>query len=420
MSSATSEPTETGTVANLVADLLQQAHDRGASDLHLVPTEHGLEVSLRCNGILTVVCVLEAAVTSRVVGRFKALADLLAYRTDIPQEGRIGGGRGPNGTEARVSVYPTVSGEKIAVRLDALRQSEFDLTRLNLSTTALRALDEVLDQPDGVVLVTGPSGSGKTTTLYACVERIRRQTQRRQIMTVEDPVERLLAGVAQTELDPAAGLTYSVALQSILRQDPDVILVGEIRDQRTAATVLEAGLTGHLVASTIHAGSCAQTFVRLVEMGIEPFAITSVIRGVLSQRLLRRRCPGLPGTGAARSEHADCTQCRGTGFVGRILIDEWAPMTDALRRAIVARGDTRALEAAVRSSGNMSLRERAEQLVAAATTTRGEVDRVLGSNSCGDAADRRGNIRSELVPSDAGPDVPGQRAVARSPSPARA
>jgi type II secretory ATPase GspE/PulE/Tfp pilus assembly ATPase PilB-like protein len=416
----TAQPTETGPIAALVDNLLREAHDRGASDLHLVPTVRGLEVSLRCNGILTCVRVLEPSMTSRVIGRFKAVADLLAYRTDIPQEGRMPAGRGPLPSEVRVAVYPTVSGEKVAVRLDALRPSDFDLDGLHLSSPTRRALDAVLEQPDGVVLVTGPSGSGKTTTLYACLEHIRRQTPRRLIMTVEDPVERLVDGVAQTELDPAAGLTYGVALQSILRQDPDVILVGEIRDQRTAATVLVAGLTGHLVASTIHAGSCAQTFVRLVETGIEPFAITSVVRGVLSQRLLRQSCQARQIVGGALSDHTNCIECSGTGFAGRVVIDEWAPMTEALRCAIVVRGDTATLEGAVRTSGNMSLRERAEELVAAGITTREEVDRVLGRNSSGGAADRGRSFRSESVASADGPDVPGERAVAQSPAPALA
>lgn len=408
------EPTNAGDVAGLVDDLLREACSRGASDLHLTPTRAGLEVTLRCNGVLELVRTLGRELSGRIVGRFKALAGLLVYRTDVPQEGRIPAERCPAGTEARLSIHPTVVGEKLAIRLETRPQSALDLAHLGLGPAAHAALVEVLQQPDGVVLVTGPSGSGKTTTLYACLDHLRRQEHRRHLVTVEDPVERLLDGVVQTQLDAAAGLTWERALAALLRQDPDVILVGEIRDRQTAAGVLEAGLTGHLVASTLHAGSCAQALLRLVEMGAEPFALTSAVRGVLSQRLVRRRCR------AAGADHARCAACRGTGHDGRVPVAAWTPMTDALRRALVARDDAGLAAAAAHrgpAGGTGDLRARARQLVAEGITTQEEVDRVLGRDRCGDAVAPDSQGGPEPVPPYARADVPRRRAPAAGLAP---
>jgi type II secretory ATPase GspE/PulE/Tfp pilus assembly ATPase PilB-like protein len=345
----------------VVERLLARAQAHGASDLHLDPCEDGVVVTLRRDGVLQNVETLSHALGPHVVGRFKALADLLAYRTDVPQEGRIPADRSGIEMEVRVGTYPTLLGERVAARLDAPEGRPRDLASLGLSATVLRELCAALAQPEGVLLLTGPSGSGKTTTLYSCLHHLVAQEPRRSLVTIEDPVERRIRGVTQTEVNPPAGLTFSRALRSLLRQDPDVILVGEIRDRETASIALEAGLTGHLVLSTVHAGTAPQVFARLLEMGIEPFVATTAVRGVLAQRLLRRVCPHDPG-----------------GYAGRVLAAEWITMERALRRAILKRADGEELAEAACGAGGCTLREEARALVARGATTQEEVDRVLG------------------------------------------
>jgi len=347
------------TAVDTVARLLRRAHELAASDLHLDPTEEGLVATVRRDGLLEPLETLPIELHPRIVGRLKALADLLAYRTDVPQEGRIPADRTDLGTEVRVASYPTVHGERVALRLEAAAGAPKSLADLGLSDAVRAALERAFDQPEGVVLLTGPSGSGKTTTLYAALGHLLSDGRRRAIVTVEDPVERRVAGVAQTQVDAAAGLGFPRALRSLLRQDPDVILVGEIRDRETAAVALEAGLTGHLVASTIHAGRAHLVFSRLLDLGVEPFVITTAVRGVLAQRLLRRR------TADGRLE-------------GRVLVAEWLPMSPPLRRAILARGDGETLANAARESGAVPIDEAAAELVRHGVTTTEEVRRVLG------------------------------------------
>jgi type II secretory ATPase GspE/PulE/Tfp pilus assembly ATPase PilB-like protein len=345
----------------IVERLLLRARSQGASDLHLDPCEEGVKVTLRRDGVLHSVETLPRALGPHVVGRFKALADLLAYRTDVPQEGRIPADRSGIEMEVRVGTYPTLLGERVAARLDAPEGRPRDLESLGLPSAALRELRAALAQPEGVLLLTGPSGSGKTTSLYSCLHALVAQEPRRSLVTIEDPVERRVPGVTQTEVNPAAGLTFARALRSLLRQDPDVILVGEIRDRETAAIALEAGLTGHLVLSTVHAGTAPQVFARLLEMGIEPFVATTAVRGVLAQRLLRRASAEDP-----------------SGYAGRVLAAEWITMGRALRHAILLRADGEELAEAACAAGGRTLREEARALIARGATTQEEVDRVLG------------------------------------------
>ena len=354
-----------------VQRLLERACEMGASDLHIEPDATGVTVRARRDGVLVPLDSLPGDLGPRLVGRLKALADLLAYRTDVPQEGRITADRSGVGMEIRVATYPTIFGERAALRFDAPEAAAMRLETLGLSAAALAGLRAAIERPDGVVLLTGPSGSGKTTTLYSCLRHVAERLPRRSIVTVEDPVERHVAGVTQTQVAPAAGLDFARALRSLLRQDPEVILVGEIRDRETAGIALEAGLTGHLVASTIHAGTAPQVFARLLDMGVEPFVATTAIRGVLAQRLLRRRCE-------ACSPSPACRKCDGTGYCGRVLLAEWLEVTPALRTAILARADGDALAVAARAGGRPSLRDEADALVAGGVTTKDEVDRVLG------------------------------------------
>jgi len=343
---------------DVVASLLRRAVACGASDLHLDPGEGGVTVSARRDGVLETWDALPRSLGPQVIGRLKSLADLLAYRNDVPQEGRIAADRSGVGVEVRVATYPTMLGERAALRFDAPDGRPRALGELGLAADVLADLRAALGRPDGVVLLTGPSGSGKTTTLYSCLHELAAQTNRRSLVTVEDPVERRVPGVTQTEINAAAGLDFARALRSLLRQDPDVILVGEIRDRETAAIALEAGLTGHLVLSTVHAGTASQVFARLLEMAVEPFVATTAVRGVLAQRLVRRS----DGAG---------------GYAGRVPIAEWLPMTPSLRDAVLARADGDALAAA---ANHRTLREAAEALVADGVTTEEEVGRVLGED----------------------------------------
>ncbi len=368
-SPAAASPAPAGAVV-VVERLLRAAAARGASDLHIDPERDGVRVRVRVDGVLHDLERLTIDELPRVVGRLKALASLLAYRSDLPQEGRVPADRSPTGRELRVATFPAVLGERVAIRLDAPEAEDHPLDALGLSVHVVEELRHAFAQPDGVVLLTGPSGSGKTTTLHACLRDLLARTPGRSVVSVEDPVERVLPGVVHTEVSASAGLDFPRALRSLLRQDPDVLLVGEIRDRETARVALEAGLTGHLVASTVHAGTAVGVFARLLDMGVEPFVLTTVVRGVLAQRLLRRRCERCDG---------GCNECGGTGFAGRALIAEWVKPGAALREAILARGDGQRLAAAAAADGCGTLADDAARLITGGVTTQEEVRRVLGS-----------------------------------------
>lgn len=342
----------------MVSRLLARGSAEGASDLHLDPTASSLEVSWRVDGVLSPPEHLPRELAPRIAGRLKALADLLVWRTDVPQEGRIDGAKIPGGRPVRVSTWPTLHGERLAVRFQAQAAGHLSFFELGLPLHAEQGLGAALAEPEGVILVTGPSGSGKTTTLYAALEQIIRAPERRSIVTLEDPVERQMPGASQCELK-SEGLTVAQAVRSMLRQDPDVMLIGEVRDRATAAAALEAGLTGHLVLSTIHAGTAPKVFRRLMDLGLEPFAITTAIRGVLAQRLVRRTTPD--------------------GYEGRVLVAEWLPMTDALRRAIHAGQDGAELTETMTEEGHSSLGVHVRMLIDAGLTDEKEAQRVLGT-----------------------------------------
>lgn len=347
-----------GSPAVAVVDrLLQTAWQERASDLHLDPDQGGMVVRMRKDGAIRSVETLPAPLAPNIVGRLKAMADLLVYRTDVPQEGRIPVERSKLGAEIRVTTYPVAHGERVSLRLVSHHEPLMTLERLGLEEPLLAAVRKTVEQPAGVLLLTGPSGSGKTTTLYACLHHLTHQERRRTIFTVEDPIERHVRGVTQTEVNEAAGIDFPTALRSILRQDPEVILIGEIRDRETAAIALEAGLTGHLALSTVHAGSSPLVFARLLEMGVEPFALTTVVRGVLNQRLCR---PARPGT-------------------GRVLLAEWLPMSKPLRAAILARADGDELCRVAAADGYQTLADAAAAAVALGRITPREVEHVLGS-----------------------------------------
>ncbi|MCW8133167.1 MAG: type II/IV secretion system protein, partial [Planctomycetota bacterium] len=321
--------------------LLAAAAQKGASDLHLEPREDALLVRWRIDGCLADAGEIKSPLRANLVQRVKVLAALLTYRTDVPQDGRIAGATIPGVTDMRVSVYPAVLGEKVVVRFfhgaaASKNGSRPDLRIADLGLDARDAerLAEYLARPQGLLLLTGPAGSGKTTTLYACLRQIvELDLGRRQVVTIEDPVERVTAGVTHTELKPAAGLDYPKALRALLRQDPEVIMIGEIRDAETAQVAVQAALTGHLILSTVHAPSAPEVLLRLAHLGVEPYLIASTLGAVIEQRLLRKLCEKCrePRAGHAAEPFAakGCEACAGTGYRGRLLVAELLPVANA-------------------------------------------------------------------------------------------
>ena len=327
-----------------------------------------------------------------MVARLKVRAELLTYRTDTPQEGRI---RLPeNDVEMRVSTFPTLYGERAVVRIFG-RSGQYErLDDLGMPPEVLAELRRLLGEPAGAILVSGPAGSGKTTTVYACLRDLAAQSGgTRSLVSLEDPIEVAVPGVAQSQVNPGAGLDLATGLRFLMRQDPEVIMVGEIRDRPTAEAALQASLTGHLLLSTFHAGSAAETLGRLLDMPVEPYALRSSLLGVVCQRLLRRLCRcartsenpddrlGLPLGRAALP--VGCTECAGTGYRGRFVIVEILPLKPSaeLGRAILDRADTTVLERLAVGAGMVTRWRRALEAAEAGRTSPAEVRRVLGLGS---------------------------------------
>src|SRR5271165_3815016 len=320
--------------------MIQDAIKLGASDLHVEPWENSIAVRARVNGVLTEVAHLSLDLLEKISMRFKVMANLVTYQAGTPQDGTAVGGPELDNVQLRVSIFPTTRGEKIVVRLFDPRDRRFDLSTLGFDEATQRGLLRLLKRTSGLMLFTGPTGSGKTSTMYSALCYImQRDGTAISISTVEDPVEFNLPMVSQTQINPAQGFSYAVALKSILRQDPEVIMVGEIRDAETAAIAVQAGLTGHLVISTIHSGVSAGAFTRLINMEIEPFMLASSILGVMGLRLVRSVCPHcaqpyepapsqlkvVPEELRAQAQFrrgAGCEQCTNTGFAGRLPVSE--------------------------------------------------------------------------------------------------
>lgn len=375
--------------ATLAVDrLLAVARQAQASDLHLQPTADALDVRWRVDGVLQPLLTLPAQLAPNVVARLKVLANLLTYRTDVPQEGRIRAEQG--GMEVRVSTFPTLYGEKAVVRMFADRGQYHTLDSLGLRPDITGELRRLLTETSGAVLVTGPAGSGKTTTLYACLRQIAAQSQAgRSLASLEDPIEVAVPGVAQSQVNAAAGFDLAAGLRFLLRQDPEVIMVGEIRDRATAETVFQASLTGHLVLSSFHAPSAAGAISRLMDMEIAPYLLRSGILAIASQRLVRRLCEcsqptddadarlGLPV--ASMRLPKGCAACSGSGYRGRIVLAEMLTLQhNALAGAILARDHLPRLEQLAIESGMTPLIRRACEAVEAGLTSPAEVRRVLG------------------------------------------
>ena len=375
-------------VIDVVDLILSEGTLVNASDIHLRPTASGQEVFYRIDGVLQLAGTLPKSLLPNVVARLKLLANMITYRTDIPQEGRLL--ESDVEVERRVSTFPTHYGEKVVIRMfGGVRQFQ-RLEDLGLPEEIRLALAGLLNETSGAILFTGPAGSGKTTTLYTCLRELSAASRGgRSLMTLEDPIEVLVPGVAQAQINQAAGLDLAVGLRSMMRQDPEVIGVGEIRDLATAEVAFQASLTGHLLLATMHAGSAAGVIGRLSEIGIEPYAIISGVRAIVCQRLVRRLC----NCARATDEPAEllgldlpsawvtvgCTQCRGTGYRGRVMLAEiLVPNHPKIRRAIRAHADVGRLEDMAVRSGMVRLSERAREAIQVGLTDPAEIRRVLG------------------------------------------
>jgi type II secretory ATPase GspE/PulE/Tfp pilus assembly ATPase PilB-like protein len=348
---------------------LNQAVRLCASDLHVEPTAVGYEIRMRVDGQLRAVESLDVLAGRAVVNRLMVLAQLLTYRLDVPQEGKFafGPARASVSIDLRLAVIPTVHGLRAAVRLPADLATPRSLDTLGLPEHALRGLVEFTRAEAGMLIVTGPAGSGKTTTIYALLQRIQRDQPGLSIITLEDPVERRLAGITQIEVSPFGQLTYEKALRSILRQDPQVLMLGEIRDAATASLAVQAALSGHRLVCTLHAAHPAGAIARLLEMGLEPYQITSSLFGVLTQRLLTRKAASSGASVLAGHSGLAADGLTGTPTplsAGRVPIAEFVSLDSALRQCILRQGDVDSLkESYTLRPGYVSLRESAERLV---------------------------------------------------------
>ena len=319
-----------------------------ASDVHLDPIPEGVRVRMRIDGRFLDRTTVKGDRAGRLVGRLKVLSGLMVYRSDVPQEGRL---ELTEGREGRLAVIPTVNGEKATIRLFSARNHRDSVAGLGLVNVHEDWLKRALGLETGLVLVVGPSGSGKTTTLYAVIREIlASRGDFCQVCTIEDPVERHIPGATQVEMDRSRGMDFAAGLKFLLRQDPEVVMVGEIRDAETARVAVRAAMTGHLVFSTLHCGRAVEGRPRLLEMGVPEYAVNLGLEGVLAQRLLRRTCPGCAGDG--------CNRCLGTGFQGRVVVSECVDRKHP--------------------ESSPTLEETARELVVAGQIVTSEVERVFG------------------------------------------
>jgi len=377
-----------GPVVRYVAATLAAAVRSRANDIHFEPFEGEFRVRCRIDGTLRELAPPPLDAAPAVISRLKVLAGLDIAERRLPQDGRIRLALEGRAADLRISTLPTQGGESVVLRVLNAAAAPAGLGDLGLTGLEEAGLREVLQRPNGIALVTGPTGSGKTTTLYACLRLV--NTPGVKVLTAEDPVECELDGVVQVPVNPAAGLTFGAALRAFLRQDPDVLMVGEIRDLDTARIAVQAALTGHLVLSTLHTNDAVGTIARLLDMGVEPYLLCATLEGVLAQRLVRRICPDCreetviaPGSGAGGPGNAGrrcvrgrgCAACQFTGYRGRMGIFEWLRIDDAVRALVMQRAPAAAIRAQAALRGLRPLREAATAAVEAGQTTPEEAAR---------------------------------------------
>ena len=385
-------------VIRAVNRLIARASDERASDIHVEPDDEGLAIRFRIDGMLREAGRLPVAMRAPLVSRIKVMAGLNIAERRLPQDGRLRLAVRGHEVDLRVATAPSIHGESVVMRILDRSKLALDFQTLGFDPMLTARMREAIAKPHGIVLVTGPTGSGKTTTLYAALSELNRPTAK--LLTIEDPIEYRLPGVVQTQVNPAIGFTFGSALRSFLRQDPDVMMVGEIRDTETAQIAVQAALTGHMILSTLHTNTAAGAVARLLDMGVEPFLLGSVLTGVLAQRLVRRLCPAcreshevgadapaslasiLAAQGITRVYRAvGCGVCGGSGYAGRVAVLEFLRVDDSVARLVLHRADTPAIVAAAEAGGMRSLAADGVAKTAAGLTTLEEVLRVASGDA---------------------------------------
>jgi general secretion pathway protein E len=357
-------------IIRMINSLFKQASRDSASDIHLEAYEKQSVVRFRVDGNLRDVVDLKRGLHAALVSRIKIMASLDIAEKRMPQDGRISLRVGSKALDIRVSTLPTAHGERVVMRLLEKNYSKLDLKTLGMAPDTEKSFLELINKPYGIVLVTGPTGSGKTTTLYSALLTLRSQVN--NIMTVEDPIEYNLEGVGQTQVNSRIDMNFARALRAILRQDPDIVMIGEIRDLETAQIAVQASLTGHLVLATLHTNDAASAVTRLIDMGIEPFLLSSSLLGVLGQRLIRLTCTVCHGQG--------CAECTQSGFKGRAGIYELMTTSVELKEFIHQSASEAQIRQKALDTGMRSLVQDSERWVSAGMTTPAEVSRVTGAN----------------------------------------
>ncbi len=404
------EMAEDGPVIAFVNDLFAQAIDARASDIHLEPGETRCEVRLRVDGVLHRRSDFAADRYPAIASRIKLVAGLDIAERRLPQDGRVTVRAAGTQMDLRVSVIPATHGESIVMRLLPKERQDLQLDRLGLEPDHLALLRSWLQRPSGLVLVTGPTGSGKSTTLYSALAAV--DDRSRKILTVEDPVEHRLPGIMQVQVQADIGYTFARALRSFLRHDPDIIMVGEIRDRETAEIAVQAALTGHLVLATLHTNDALSAFTRLIDMGIEPYLVAASVQAVMAQRLVRRLCdecalPAEPppdavpapagGQPARWRRPGGCARCQGTGYRGRIGIYELVSVGPPLQHAVAQGAGLPALEALADAEGRRSLRADGLLKASRGLTSVAEVGRVAGEMAADVAAEAAAGAAADLA-----------------------
>ncbi|HWE00779.1 MAG TPA: ATPase, T2SS/T4P/T4SS family [Tepidisphaeraceae bacterium] len=366
-------------VIKLVNLILFEAIQARASDVHVQPYEQTLVVRLRIDGVLYDSFDLPKNLQEEVVGRIKVMGHMNIAEKRLPQDGRATVQAGDRAIDLRIATLPTTFGERAVIRLLDKGERLYAAAEIGMEAQTLERFRRLIQNEHGIILVTGPTGSGKTTTLYAGLREI--DGTQRNILTLEDPVEYRLPGISQTQISDKKGMTFASGLRSVLRQDPDIIMVGEIRDRETAVMAIQSALTGHLVFSTLHTNDAASAIARLLDLGTEPYLLASSIIGVLAQRLVRRICPDCKapkaiGQVAAIGASSGCPTCRGTGYRGRVGVFELLQVDEAVRRQITARASAPEIKAAAVAGGMLTLRDDGMAKQSRGVTTMEEVLRV--------------------------------------------
>jgi general secretion pathway protein E len=368
------ESADDAPVIRMINALLTQALREGASDIHIEPFEQISVVRFRIDGALRDVVRPKKAIHASLISRIKIMAQLDIAEKRLPQDGRIALRVGGKAVDVRVSTLPTGHGERAVLRLLDKESGKLDLQHLGMNADTLAQFDKLIAQPHGIVLVTGPTGSGKTTTLYAALSRL--NTSSANILTVEDPIEYELAGIGQTQVNPRIDMTFAKALRAILRQDPDIIMIGEIRDLETAQIAVQASLTGHLVLATLHTNDSAAAVTRLLDMGIEPFLLSSSLLGVVAQRLVRKLCPHCRRRDGQSWHEVGCEKCGHTGYQGRVGVYELLLTNEQIRAQIHNQASEADIRATAQQNGMRTMREDGERWLLDGTTTQAELLRV--------------------------------------------